>query len=628
MQYRADIDGLRAVAILPVVLYHAGVTALGGGFVGVDVFFVISGFLITSLVVEEIDRGDFSIASFYERRARRILPALFVMLAVTLVIGALVLLPMDFQALTRSAVAATLFWSNVHFWQTASYFDYGSGLKPLLHTWSLAVEEQFYIGFPALHLLVARFRAPRRALLAAIFLASLALSIWGVTRYPEATFYLAPTRVWELLAGALVALGLLPPIRAPFVREAAGLVGAAIIAWCVLTYDDATPFPGLAALWPCLGAVLIIHARGSAVSRLLALRPFVFIGLLSYSLYLWHWPVIVFARYQGYFLGTPAQTLAVIAASTLLALLSWRFVEQPVKARRVFATRPAVFRGAGLAAAAVLAFSFGLGVLRPETATEVAAFEAGRAEARAAYGEGECFFSSDAPLASIDPGRCLGADPRRPSWLLIGDSFAAHLWPGLNAALSDVHLSQFTFGGCPPLIDAPRLTEAGCRKVNDAVFASVEETRYDTVLMAARWHAGDTADLEATIRYLKPRVGQIVLFGPMVEYRGYLPEILAEGDDPDRVVMKYRLIPDLEDRALRTLADSLGVRYVSMVDLMCTGERCLLFDQTGAPILWDTGHLTAEGSVNLMHRAAVSGALPPPYDAPRSTGPLPRRSPA
>ena len=612
MKYRRDVDGLRSVAILPVVLYHAGVTALGGGFVGVDVFFVISGYLITSLIVGDLEQGRFSIVSFYERRARRILPALLVMIAATLLVGAFLLLPADFDALSRSAAAALLFYSNVHFWDTASYFDYDSTLKPLLHTWSLAVEEQYYIVFPAFMMLIFRRAMSPLVWLLSVLGLSFGLSLWGVSRYPEATFYLAPTRIWELLIGAVLALGVVPPFKAWLLREGAALAGFAMIVWCVLAFDEGTVFPGLNALWPCLGAALIIHSRTGAVNRFLSLPPLVFIGLISYSLYLWHWPIIVLARYEGYLLGTPAQTAAVLAASTLAAVLSWRFVETPFKTRTVLVDRRPLFQAAGLSIAGCLALALGLNQLRQSEAgvATVAAAEAGRAEARAAYGEGQCFFSSDAPLDSIDPLRCLAPDPARPDYLLIGDSFAAHLWPGLSTALHDARLLQFTFGGCPPLLSSLQRTEPGCKKVARAVFDSIKTHRYDVILVAARWQPGRLPELERTLRHLKPLTNQIVLFGPMVEYRGNLPEILEGSERPERVVLKYRTVPNLEEREMNAMAERLDIRYVSMIDLMCDGGSCLLYDANGDPIQWDNAHLTPKASVQLMERAVAGGSIP------------------
>lgn len=614
MTYRADVDGLRAIAVLSVLVFHAGLGIAPGGFVGVDIFFVISGFLITSLIVAEHERGAFSIVSFYERRARRILPALFAMLAATLALGSVILLRSDFQELTRSAGATSAFLSNVFFWKTAGYFNGESDLKPLLHTWSLGVEEQFYIVFPVL--VFVGFRLGGRRALGPIVLGSLAASfvlcLWAMDDYADAAFYLAPARAWELMIGAVLALGLLPELRPGWLREAAGAVGLGLILWCVLTYSEAQPFPGTRALWPCVGAALVILAAGSGVSRLLALRPLVFVGLISYSLYLWHWPVLVFARYEGYYAGTPLQAAVALAACGLLAVLSWRYVEEPFRSRRLLPTRRGVLATATACIAGAVVLNLGLGSLIDPDADALAGAEAGRQEARAAYGEGTCFFSSGAPLETIDPGRCLTPDPARRTYLLMGDSFAAHLWPGLSEiAPESVDLDQFTFGGCPPLRRSMWRMGPGCQKVMQAAFHAVKDRGYDVVFLAANWKADELPELRRTLYILKRRSKRVVLFGPMVEYRANLPEILQESDDPERDTVKYRIVPTEEERRMRAMAHQVGVTYVSMLDLMCEdkGRTCLLQDPSGAPIQWDNGHLTPAASRELMGEAAAKGAF-------------------
>ncbi|WP_420587368.1 acyltransferase family protein [Ruegeria sp.] len=301
--YRPDIDGLRAVAVVPVVLHHAGFAGVPGGFVGVDIFFVISGFLITTILAREIRDGQFSILSFYERRARRILPALFVVLAACLAVGWFLLLPNQYGNLAVSVGATLLFASNIWFWMDAGdYFGHGIEFAPLLHTWSLAVEEQFYLFFPLL--LWALSRASMRVwirVIVLISLVSLALSMYATTAHPVANFYLTPTRIWELGIGALLAVGAFPALRRPAAVEAVALIGAVLIIGSILLISDHTPFPGITAIPPCLGAAFLIWAGmygRSMIARFLTLRPVVWIGLISYSLNLWHWPVLVAARVQ------------------------------------------------------------------------------------------------------------------------------------------------------------------------------------------------------------------------------------------------------------------------------------------------------------------------------------------
>ncbi|MCB5200694.1 acyltransferase, partial [Loktanella sp. TSTF-M6] len=299
--YRRDIDGLRTLAVVPVVLGHAGLGLFAGGFVGVDVFFVISGFLITGILVRELEQGRFSLIDFYERRARRILPALFVVLAACIVVFWFLLLPQHYVVIGKAGIASLLFSSNIYFFRIDSaYFANATSMQPLLHTWSLAVEEQFYIVFPVLLWLIAAWRRTSRTLLiAGLSLASFALAVWMVPRHPVAAFYLTPTRVWELGLGALLALGAFPALRHRLLAELVAAAGLVAIAWAVFTLDKTDPFPGLNALAPCLGAVAIIWAGQSQITltgRLLSTRGMVGIGLMSYSLYLVHWPVLVAAR--------------------------------------------------------------------------------------------------------------------------------------------------------------------------------------------------------------------------------------------------------------------------------------------------------------------------------------------
>ena len=353
--YRPDVDGLRAVAIVPVVLYHLGVRPFGGGFVGVDVFFVISGFLITSLIHAEMIAGKFSILAFYERRIRRLFPALFVVMAACTFAALALYLPPDLQAFSRSLIATTLFSANLLFWKTAGYFTAAPETKPFLHAWSLAVEEQFYIFYPPLLLLVVKF-ARRRIpmILATLAMLSFVASVVEVHAKPNAAFYLPQFRAWELLLGALLAVQVVPPPKSRIVREALSALGLCLIGVAVVTYGSDTPFPGVSALLPTLGAALIIYTGSggpSRVNRALSLRPMVFIGWLSYSLYLWHWPVIVFAEYFAMRELTATEKAMVVLVSVALAILSWAFVERPFRGKGGILSRRLLF-GASFASMA------------------------------------------------------------------------------------------------------------------------------------------------------------------------------------------------------------------------------------------------------------------------------------
>ena len=333
MKYRSEIDGLRAIAILPVILFHAGFETFSGGFVGVDVFFVISGYLITTLIINEKDEGKFSLLNFYERRARRILPALYFVVLCSVPFAWFLLLPSDMKDFSQSLVAAATFSSNILFWQESGYFDTATELKPLLHTWSLAVEEQFYILFPLF--LIAAWRFGKRAIiwsLVSVAAISFAMAQWGAHNYPAATFYLLPTRAWELLIGSFAAFYLqkrsaISPLWVSNSLSAVGLIG---ILYGVFAFDEATPFPSVYALAPTIGTVLIIifAVRGTAIHALLSVKAFVGLGLISYSLYLWHQPLFAFWRYQKFPVVTDFEYIVLIAIAFMLSIFSYFTIER------------------------------------------------------------------------------------------------------------------------------------------------------------------------------------------------------------------------------------------------------------------------------------------------------------
>jgi len=341
VQYRAEIDGLRALAVLPVILFHAGFEWFSGGFVGVDVFFVISGYLITTIIISEMAEGKFSIVNFYERRARRILPALFFVMAACLPFAWLWLTPNDLKDFGQSLVAVSTFSSNILFWSESGYFDTAAELKPLLHTWSLAVEEQYYILFPIFLMLTWRLGIKTiLILLSIVFLISLGLAVWG-TQYAthpkiiSGAFFLLPTRGWELLIGVFAAFYLKysTHLKSHTVNQVLSLLGLGMIFYSILAFDQTTPFPSLYALVPTIGTGLLILCAvpKTYVHKLLSLKPIVGIGLISYSAYLWHQPLLAFARHKVVGDIVDLYLIILCITSLLMAWLSWRFVEKPFR---------------------------------------------------------------------------------------------------------------------------------------------------------------------------------------------------------------------------------------------------------------------------------------------------------
>ena len=367
MKYRAEIDGLRALAVLPVIFFHAGFELFSGGFIGVDVFFVISGYLITTIIISEMAEGKFSIINFYERRARRILPALFFVMAACLPFAWLWLTPNDLKNFGQSLVAVSTFSSNILFWWESGYFDTAAELKPLLHTWSLAVEEQYYILFPIFLMLTWRLGIKWvLILLSVVLLLSLGMAAWA-TQYAthpkiiSGAFFLLPTRGWELLIGVFAAFYLKyrTHIKSHTVNQVLSLLGFGMIAYSIIAFDETTPFPSLYALIPTIGTGLLILCAvpKTFVYKLLSLKVIVGVGLISYSAYLWHQPLLAFARnkYFGEISEVILFTLCLV--SLVMAWLSWRFVEGPFRSKTKIS-----FRRLWISCGVALSIFVGLGI--------------------------------------------------------------------------------------------------------------------------------------------------------------------------------------------------------------------------------------------------------------------------
>ncbi|WP_338492802.1 acyltransferase family protein [Pseudomonas trivialis] len=489
LAYRRDIDGLRAIAVLAVVLFHFGVPGVTGGFVGVDVFFVISGFLITSIIWRERQVGRFSFVEFWARRARRILPALFVMIVATLVAGWFLLAPKDYEELGRAAHYQVIFTSNLLFARQHGYFEAASDIKPLLHTWSLAVEEQFYILFPLLLTLLSSRLKHWRLALFGVLLVSFGMSVWAVEHEPQKAFFLLHLRAWELLAGAMLAVLPAREWRAsPALAQWVSLGAMGLILIAVFGFDSQTAFPGAAALLPVLGVVGLIWANGQQytwVGRLLSSKVMVGLGLISYSWYLWHWPVFVYANYAAVDGLSATELGALMLLSLVLGYLSWRFVETPFREKRLLATRKAI-----LVAAAVGILSIGLtGVaLRKADGVPSRLSEQALRYAQAKKWSPElmaCMADKDTP----DERLFCHFGPKNPavSALVWGDSHATALIPALEigAKKHDISLMEASFAGCVPLDGLENI--ARCAHFNRRVEKAMSEQPISDVVLAARW---------------------------------------------------------------------------------------------------------------------------------------------
>jgi peptidoglycan/LPS O-acetylase OafA/YrhL len=627
LTYRPDIDGLRAVAVLLVVFNHTW-RRFSGGYVGVDVFFIISGYLISLGILGEINAGHFSLVKFYERRVRRIFPALLVMLLAVWALAYLYSVPAELVDTAKSMLAALGSVSNLLFFHQAGYFAAPSELKPLLHTWSLGVEEQFYIFFPLFLLMVRRWFPHRMkaAIWTTAGISFVAACLW-VRTDATAAFFFAPLRAWELLLGTVVSQRYLPPLRTALQRNMASLLGIALILLVSLRYDAQTSFPGLAAVPPCLGAALLIAAGetgGSLVGRILSWRPVVFVGLISYSLYLWHWPILVFQRTTPLPPGIPHLDLhskpVALIASLVVATLSWRFVETPFRAgrfrpgqRAVFVVNGAVATAIGaLAGAAML--SGGFRYRFPREALEVASysdFDNTHVDRR-----GVCFI--DPPADTFETFRqdtCLRAEPGRRQFLLLGDSHAGQLYEGLSKVFPDIDLLQANSSGCKPFVDLDRETSV-CRQLMNFMFTDfLVHHPVDTVLLAGRWTEDDIPEIGRTVEWIKQHGMKVIVFGPMIEYDVPLPRLLAidlRNGSGTADVLRHRTsgLEKLDRQIAAKARNTWHVQYISFYEDLCATQvemvaksqpenaaNCPVFAAPDVPLLMDADHFTPGGSV-------------------------------
>ena len=651
-KYRPDIDGLRAVAIISVVFYHAGFPGFSGGFVGVDVFFVISGFLITSLLFNEaVATGRVSLSAFYARRVRRLMPAGLLVVAVTLLLGGLFMPPAsdEQRSLARSALAVAFFGSNFYFFRTSGgYFDDPSFSMPLLHTWSLAIEEQYYLLWPLLMLLVFRWAGVARAesamrvrvvwVLAGMLLLSLALCIGTTPDYHNFAFYLLPARVWEFALGGIVGLaGTAFHSRLQRWAEGLSVLGLSLIVCSVAGLNYRTPFPGWAAIFPVLGsAVLIVGMSANEhgfVRRMLAVRPLVFIGLLSYSWYLWHWPLLSIHRI--YTLGTldiPANAL-LVSLALALAWLTYVWIEHPIRMRRPWLfgrVRTTLFAGVGISLATVL-MALGLWAWYKHqksfdtNPTDIPPYQK------------LCSLSRIQPVGKLPRDKCIhGPDKMHPKVLLWGDSHAGHMMPMLMEAFSDVAVYQLTMAACVPVIGYEALapeTPKYCPEFNRRVLQEIKDLKKDGlegVVISARWPihlwqdnkapAGQVSGAEPVDRKKKAQalaamqssldamlstlegIGvRVVLLAPTPELVFSAPQCLALGRGVQCNVARAsseKYVGDSTVALAEVVSRHPNVRLVQVMDFFCDAQTCFAA-RDGKTLYSDPDHLTATASREL-----------------------------
>ena len=615
MRHRKDIDGLRAIAVLSVVFFHLGFSErLGGGFVGVDVFFVISGYLITSILQAEVGLGRLNLAEFYNRRARRIFPALFLVHLFCLVASSILLFPDAARGVGLDVLRSLAFVSNLSFARASGYFDQSSKVAPLLHTWSLAVEEQFYIALPLILLVLSRVRPwVRFAILATLTLLSFLAAEKALGIDARGAFYFVQYRAWELLLGSLLALGAVPPVRSRALAEAMGTLGLSLILWAIFRIDESTPFPGLWALPPCVGALMLLHSATeteTVVARLLSLAPLSWIGTISYSFYLWHWPLIALynARYPSL---TTGARIAIFAGALFASAISYRYVERPFRAKpyRRSARASLLLAGAAMTSLAMLAIGIPAAAARLRPPEEMAGVALKYLKYLADTGPRTCFLHSgfsDTHLFQKDV--CLKVIPGRRNVLIVGDSHAAHFVPAFKARYPSYSFLQATISGCQAVHGGA--VGSRCRSLLDDVFEQfLPHHHIDTIVLAGRWPRWALPQLQKTIVYLKPIVSRVVVLGPVVEYDQPFPELLAQS-----IISKNPGLPATHliaeqrknDRYFAQQLAASGAGYFSVYDATCPADECTQWAAPGVPMQYDAHHLTLEGAELVLDRLGPS----------------------
>jgi peptidoglycan/LPS O-acetylase OafA/YrhL len=603
-RYRPDIDGLRAVAVTLVVFFHAFPEAVPGGFIGVDVFFVISGFLITGIVVRELGQKRFSLPGFYARRIRRIFPSLIAVLLAVLLLGWLWMLPSAYAQLSADVFASAAFLANIALMLQSGYFDIESSKKPLLHLWSLGIEEQFYLFWPLVLILAARFRLGFFAVAGVIGAASFALNVALIGFDPVATFYLPFTRAWELLAGALLACGWSHFKQTDAASNWRAAAGFLLIAVSAALLDSKSAFPGWRAIFPILGSVLLLSAPTAWGCRhIMSGKTLVGIGLISYPLYLWHWPLLVFFGIIKFAPLTLIDRGLIVALSFALAWLTYRAIEIPFRFGRPALPR-VVALCSGMAAVAgaggVIVEGRGFDFRLPAEIREMTDVRTDSSNWRVH----ECLLdlSHETTFADscVDKGR-------RPLVFVWGDSTAGALLPGLRMAqqTNDFGIAQFTSSSCVPALHTDVAGVPNCRAINDKILSMARDLQPEIVLLHSTWdrYLDGVAD---TVTALKRETkARVIVLGSVPWWKRGLPnEVLRY------FMLHHRLIPQRSDRAatdssgasLREKLVPLGAEFISVWDTMCNADGCLTRTGDTARDITasDQVHLTGEGSVFLV----------------------------
>jgi len=628
MNYRKDIDGLRGIAISLVILSHSGFAIFSGGFIGVDVFFVISGFLITKIILMEISNGTFSFIDFYERRARRILPALSFVILLTILPALIILMPNELVDYAESLIATPLFLSNILFWLQSGYFEPSSELKPLLHTWSLAVEEQFYLLFPILFFLLFNFgRKIIFLTLLIIFLISISISEWGSFHKPWPNFYLLPSRAWELLLGSFGAIYFnnIQNISFKFKKELFdffSILGVLLIILSLYFFEPGVRHPSLLTLFPTLGSVFILlfyNTNRSITYKLLSNKVLVNIGLVSYSAYLFHHPIFAFFRYLNY--TNTFVIICLIFLTLFLSFFSYKFIEQPFRDRKRITTKKFLYIIVSINISIVLVgtlFFIKEGYPNRLNDYQISLINFENHNKNSKFGEKNCLLIDNDNNVTIK-NTCLELDKTNKKELLLwGDSFAEHYSETFeNKSYFDLKLYT---SGCPPFFNYVYSLNPICKIIEDEMKEVLKNSKPSKVVLSANWfkHRKSIEKLEETIKTIRTlsKTTKIVLFGNLPQWHPSLPQTLARINNPKLTVSKIKIsyfekLNEI-DIKLREIAEKHNVLFVSLLDLLCESDECISFYKKNNELkimAYDYGHLTSDGAEYIANLEAIRRIL-------------------
>ena len=608
--YRLDIQGLRAIAVLSVVIFHINPLLLPGGYIGVDIFFVISGYLIMGFIWRDLKQKNFTLLHFYTRRVYRLFPALFAMVTVTTIAAYFILLPSENVLYIKSMLSTLFYVSNFYFYTEASYFNDAMAFYPLLHTWSLSVEEQFYMLFPLLLIWIYRKSAKNiLLLLIGVGLLSLVVSQWYVSDDASFAFFSSPTRFFQFITGGVIAIYLQSHNAPKRGNDIAVIVGIILLLGTLYFYSEHTPFPGVYALLPSFGTALVLYfgLQMHYLKGVLENKYIVFIGNASYSIYLWHWPLIVFYKLKVSPTLSVGEAFLLFTLSIGLGMLSWYFIENKTRRHTLeqvtFKPIFTVFLGSvlfSILAVSIFHYLPYKKVQYKNKAYQYLDFNTSN------FRDGKCFLTSKYnDIKFYDKQACVTYEEGKKNYLLLGDSHAAHYYSAMASMMKENEtLTQVTTSGCVPIL--PYNGAKRCVELNKWAYEElIVQKHFDTIVLSANWRIVNQKHFVDSLNRLLKHTDKLVVLGPSMEYKQPLPRLLVnlkkneKSSDIYKTASNYNVYLKI-DKLIKTYTSMTQATYISTLDVLCTKNGCSTVTEDGTPISFDNGHLTHEGAYYIL----------------------------